>query len=114
MNQAVDAVVSREMGYVAASNRFEVPSSTLERYVKKRQQNPEAVVDKTSGKYHIVFTAEQEIELVTYLKDMHRQLFGMTMKEFRRLAYQLAEKNNCSHNFNKNSEMAGKDWVKIF
>ncbi|KAK4878836.1 hypothetical protein RN001_011342 [Aquatica leii] len=91
MNQVVDAVVSGEMGYVAASNRFEVLSSALERYVKKRRQNPEAVVDKTSSKYHTVFTAEQEIELVTYLKDMQRQLFGMTMKEFRRLAYQLAD-----------------------
>lgn len=114
MNQAIDAVVRGEMGYVVASNRFDAPSSTLERYVQKRRKNPEAVVDKTSGKYHTVFTAEQEMELVTYLKDMQKQLFGMTMKEFRRLAYQLAEKNNCSHNFNKTSEMAGEDWMKGF
>ncbi|KAK4872159.1 hypothetical protein RN001_016283 [Aquatica leii] len=36
------------------------------------------------------------------------------MKEFRRLAHQLAEKNNCSHNFNKNLEIAREDWVKGF
>lgn len=54
------------------------------------------------------------MELVTYLKDMQTQLFGMTMKEFRGLTYQLAEKNNCSHNFNKTSEMAAEDWVKGF
>ena len=67
MNQAVDAVLSGHMGYMAASNRFKVPSSTLERYVQKRRRNAEAIVDKTSGKYHTVFTSEQEMELVTYL-----------------------------------------------
>ncbi|KAK4873838.1 hypothetical protein RN001_013198 [Aquatica leii] len=62
-----------------------------------------------------VVSGEMEyIELVTYLKDMQKQLFGMTMKEFRRLAYQLAEKNNCSHNFNKNSAIAGEYWLKSF
>ncbi|KAJ3658355.1 hypothetical protein Zmor_010098 [Zophobas morio] len=112
MNQAVDAVISGQMGYMMASNRFNVPSSTLERYVQKRRKNPGA--DKTSGKYHTVFTAEQELELVAYLKDMQKQLFGMTMKEFRRLAYQLAEKNNCSHKFSKTLEMAEEDWVRGF
>ncbi|KAJ4438281.1 hypothetical protein ANN_14220 [Periplaneta americana] len=32
------------------------------------------------------------------------------MKEFRRLAYQLAERNGCKHPFNNNTGMAGEDW----
>lgn len=38
----------------------------------------------------------------------------MTTKELRRLVYQLAEKNNCKHNFDRESEMAGKDWADKF
>lgn len=79
----------------------------LKKDVQKRGKNPATGVDKTSGKYHTVFTAEQKIELVTCLKDMQKQPFGLTMKEFCRLAFQLTEKNNCSHKFNKTSEMAG-------
>ncbi|KAJ8975688.1 hypothetical protein NQ317_001790 [Molorchus minor] len=100
MDQAIDA--------------FQLPQTTLERYVKKRKDDPNYVIDKTSGKYQCVFTKEQELELVTYLKDMQKRLFGLTVKELRRLAYQLAVRNGCNHSFNKDTEMAGEDWVQSF
>ncbi|CAH1969809.1 unnamed protein product [Acanthoscelides obtectus] len=43
---------------------------------------------------------------------MESRLFGLTRIELRRLAYQLAERNNIQHNFHH--EMAGVDWLKGF
>lgn len=61
-----------------------------------------------------MFTLEQEEELVSYLKTMESRLFGLTMKDLRSLAYQLAEKNGLWHRFNTETCLAGQDWVKGF
>lgn len=114
MERAVEAVIKREMGYKKASTIFCVPSSTLERYVKKKREKENSVIDKTVGKFQPVFTAEQESEIVSQLIEMQRRLFGVTMKELRQFAFQLAEKNKLNHNFNKDSQMAGEDWVQNF
>ncbi|KAJ8956013.1 hypothetical protein NQ318_006289 [Aromia moschata] len=45
---------------------------------------------------------------------MQKRLFGFTMKELRRLAYQLAVRNGCDHPFNEQTEIAGEDWVQSF
>lgn len=114
MQRAVEAVVAGEMGYRKASDTFSVPSSTLERYVKKKRENSSSLIDKTAGKFQPVFTAEQESEIASYLIDMQRRLFGVTIKELRCLAFQLAEKNNCKHKFDRESGMSGKDWADKF
>ncbi|XP_025421076.1 uncharacterized protein LOC112691135 [Sipha flava] len=40
--------------------------------------------------------------------------YGLTITNIQTLAYELAEKNNISHNFNTTKKIAGKDWVKGF
>ncbi|CAH1992915.1 unnamed protein product [Acanthoscelides obtectus] len=45
---------------------------------------------------------------------MQKRLFGLTLKELRKLAYQLAVRNGCEHPFNKDTEMAGEDWAHSF
>ncbi|KAJ8956440.1 hypothetical protein NQ318_010753, partial [Aromia moschata] len=114
MEQAVDAVINGIMSCRKASIQFQLPQTTLERYVKKRKDGPNFVVDKTTGKYHCVFTKDQELELATYLKDMQKRLFGFTMKELRWLAYKLAVRNGCEHPFNEQTEMAGEDLAQSF
>ena len=109
MNNAVDAVISGRCGCLKASNQFDVPQTTLERYVKKKKENPEYQIDKTAGKFQ---TQEQELELVNYLKTMEARLFGLTMKDLRTLAYQLAERNGIAHRFK--NEIAGQGWVNGF
>ncbi|GBM32052.1 hypothetical protein AVEN_127390-1 [Araneus ventricosus] len=44
---------------------------------------------------------------------METRLFGLTMIDCRHLAFQLAEKNNLIHPFNRDMQMAG-DWMKYF
>lgn len=60
-----------------------------------------------------MFTEEQELELVEYIKTMEARLFGLTSLELRSLAYQLAVKNNISHTFCKDG-LAGVDWLYGF
>jgi len=62
----------------------------------------------------MVFNSEQEIELVAYIKSMEARLFGLTNLELRGLAFQLAEKNNLKHPFQKDNLKAGKDWLYGF
>lgn len=99
MELAMQAVISHEMGFLKASQQFNVPKSSLERYVKKKKKYANYKIDKSEGKFNKVFTPEQEDELVAYLKSMESRLFGLTMKDLRSLAYQLAEQNGLSHRF---------------
>lgn len=115
MEEAVNAVVRGEMGYHRASSQFNVPQTTLERYVKKRRSNPnEENLSTTLGRYKTVFLPRQEEEIASYLRDMEGRLFGLTMTECRKLAFQLAELNNINHPFSKTSQMAGKGWMQGF
>ncbi|CAD6223960.1 GSCOCG00005411001-RA-CDS, partial [Cotesia congregata] len=50
--------------------------------------------------------------LVKYLKEQEKRLAGLTTKELRILAYQLAEKNGIEHPFQQG--MAGRDWCRAF
>lgn len=55
-----------------------------------------------------MFNTEQEKVLVEYLKQMEGRLFGLTQTFFRKLAYELAERNNIQHMFNQSIGMASK------
>lgn len=66
------------------------------------------------GNFKKTFSSAQEEELVEYIKLMESRLFGLTTKDLRRLAFQLAEKNNIKHTFNQGDQMAGLDWLKGF
>ena len=41
-------------------------------------------------------------------------MFDLTVKDVRKLAFDLADKMQIPHPFNKNNRMAGKDWVQKF
>lgn len=114
LKQAVDAVLRNEVGLKKASVQFSVPKTTLRRAVKKKQKDETAEITKSMGKFVCIFSVAQELELVDYLKDMEARLFGLTMKDCRYLAFQLAEKNNIQHPFNKDTQMAGEGWMKSF
>lgn len=45
---------------------------------------------------------------------MERMVYGLTIKDIRKLAFDLAEKMSIQHPFNKDSKIAGIDWVQSF
>ncbi|KAG5892883.1 hypothetical protein JTB14_032606 [Gonioctena quinquepunctata] len=97
-----------------ASTEFGLPKATLARYVQTKREAPDHPVNEMSGKFQCIFTERQELELSCYVKDMEKILFGLSQKDLRSSAYQLAERNEIVHNSNRNSEMAGKDWMNGF
>ncbi|KAJ4451383.1 hypothetical protein ANN_02845 [Periplaneta americana] len=45
---------------------------------------------------------------------MESMFYGLTVKDVRQLAFQLAERNQLKHPFNKNTGLAGEDWFEGF
>jgi hypothetical protein len=55
-----------------------------------------------------------ELELKNHVLDMQRRLYGLTMWDMQRLAFDVAERTGIDHPFNKKLNVAGKDWVNGF
>lgn len=113
MQRAIDAVIRKEMGWLKASKTFGVPQATLRR--RARGKNLRVTGSKKGlGRYVETFPSELEQELVSYIKRMESCLFGLSCDDVRKLAFQLAERNNIEHRFNKQNKMAGWDWLRDF
>ena len=99
------------MGYKKAAKEFGVPRNTLKRRHLGINKNAKGS-SKILGSYTAVFSADIERELVQYILTMEGMMFGITCKEVRGLAFEMAERNNIPHPF-KNG-VAGKDWLQGF
>lgn len=113
---AINAVMEGRMGYLLSSHTYNVPKSSLEDRVKKIKggKSKDEVFRKCPATEKCVFTDELEGMLVEHVKTMESRLFGLTKTDLRRLAFQLAERNNLNHPFNKETGLAGLDWVSGF
>ena len=80
------AMRNKEMGSYKASRGFNVPQTTLERYVKDRQRSSREAIKKVGRKQ--VLRCEVEKDLAEYCLLMERKFFGLTMADVMRLAYQ--------------------------
>lgn len=94
-----------------ASREYGIPKRTLLRYLSKASL-PTAV--SRFGSFLPIFTEEQEEELMEYLVFMSECYFGLTPRDIRSLAFELAELNEIPHPFNASSRMAGYNWMKCF
>lgn len=113
MQNAIRAVKQDKMPFSTAAKQFNVPRNTLKRRVLGK--NRDAVDDKkVMGSLRSVFNEQQEQEICDYIFEMETRFYGVSNSDLRRLAFQLAERNNLPHRFNKDSEMAGKDWIACF
>ncbi|CAG7718342.1 unnamed protein product [Allacma fusca] len=71
------------------------------------------------GGFQQLFSKEQEGELAEYLKMACDRFLGLSMRELRSFAYELAERECINHRFNRTTRLAGKtlqekippDWV---
>lgn len=113
MREAIRLVRSGEMGYEKAASSCKVPLATLYRRCKTNKDIPDAA-KKSLGHFKTVFNENQENELVRYLLDMERRLFGLSFLDFRSVVFQFATKNNIINNFNNEVALAGRDWVYNF
>lgn len=111
MAAAIAAVREKRMGYLMAAKHFNVPRSTLFRFVNDKDSPIESITSKVIGRRPI-FDKDIENLLVEYILTMEKKFYGLTRMDLRRLAYQLALKNNIQNPFKDG--FAGRYWLKGF
>ena len=94
-----------------AERDFGVPRKTLRRHRDSKVTNPGKV---SLGGAMTALQEDFERQLVSHVQSMEKAFFGFTTVDIRKLAYQLAEKLDMKHKFNKSSKMAGVDWMRGF
>lgn len=122
MRRAVRQVLVGEGGIklslrkAAAQNR--VSFQTLQRYVKKEQNKTNSDVQlpmKSNYKHRLVFSDEEEKDLVNYVIKCSKMCYGKSTKDTRLLAYEMAKINSkkIPLSWEKNKS-AGIDWLQGF
>ncbi len=107
MKRAVQAVLSGKVGFKKAANMYNVPRTSLFRNVSSVKAGiPTNLGHKKIGR-KAVLCPELENLLVEYALEMQRNYFGMTRRDLREMAYQLAVQNGIPNPFGK-GEAAGE------
>lgn len=110
MKAALDAISKKSMGWLLASKTFHVPQATLRRRFKKKMDCRKGDL----GGRRPVFNSDIETQLVHHIKELETRFFGLTTKDLMALAYQLADRLNINHRFNRDIKMAGWKWIRGF
>jgi hypothetical protein len=113
MKLAVAAVKEKKMGYLKAAKTFGVPKSTLENYVNDKTKDVDELCNTRMGR-KCVLGEDLEKDLVKYCKKMEETFYGVTVRDIKQLAFQLAVKNNVDHPFPLAKGAAGKKWLRNF
>lgn len=109
MQRALKAVKDKVISIRKAAKTFEVPYGTLQDRIRGKFDPKKYKLGRKP-----VFTIEQESELASHIVNMSKIFYGLTAKSIQHLAYQYAEENKITHNFNKEKKMCGKDWLYSF
>lgn len=108
--QALDSIKSGT-ALLKVSRQYGIPARTLRRHRDNKVRNPGTL---QLGRYRNTLPEEVELELKNHIVSMERMMFGLTVKDIRKLAYDLVIKMNVQHPFNNETKMAGSDWVNRF
>ncbi|CAK1597581.1 unnamed protein product [Parnassius mnemosyne] len=108
LRHAIEDVKSKKLTLGQAATKYSVPKTTLFKQVK---QNEFKMPKK--GRY-TVFNKEQEDQLEKYILNCCKSFYGITPSSLRRIAFRFAEANKLKHNFNTETQLAGKDWYYGF
>ena len=113
MMAAIEAMRNKEMGSYKASRVFNIPQTTLQRYVKDRQKSSSETVKTKLGRKQVL-PCEEENDLAEHCRLMERKFIGLKMADVMHLAYHLAVRNGIKNQFRKRNEKAGRKWLKHF
>lgn len=108
LRHAVADVQSKKLTLGQAATKYSVPKTTLFKQLKQNKFK-----EPKKGR-HCVFNKEQEDQLTKYILDCCKSFYGITPNTLRKIAFRFAENNNLKHNFNRNTQLAGKDWYYGF
>ena len=103
--------MKKKRGYLKAAKTYNLPRQTLFRLSKSSMEPEKDVLMKLGRK--TVLGDDLENELVKYVLEMEVRFYGLRRMDLRRMAYQVAHKNNIQHPFGK-CEVAGRAWLDLF
>jgi hypothetical protein len=112
LEKALSALECGDMGLNCAAKSYGIPKATLQRHFKKQNK-----IANGNVKYHggpSCLGDELEQDLAQHCLELERLFFGLTKKDVRQLAFQLAEANGIQHNFCKETGLAGEKWYRGF
>ena len=108
LSQAMSAYRNGDMGLNASAKAYGVPKATLKRHLNGSNKHANGEIKKLGRQQVLPLHVEEE--LVKHPVAMDNMFFGVTRKELMKLAYEVAEKDDIPHGFNRESKMAGKTW----
>lgn len=114
MEAAVRSVKEKGTPVKRAAEEHGVPRKTLAKYLKLEDATPLTRLELSLGCFKTVFTARQEEELVSHILELEKRCYGIGTRDVRSLAFELAERNNINHPFNRDVALAGWDWFYGF
>ncbi|KAF2886856.1 hypothetical protein ILUMI_19317 [Ignelater luminosus] len=111
MQQAIDAVKEKRMGWLLASTTYNVPFTTL----RRRASSSKGCSMGYLGGHKVTFSKKKlETELVEHIKTLETRFFGLTTLDVRKLAFQIAEVKKIAHRFSRDKEVVGWNWLRGF
>lgn len=93
MREAVNLIINDQKTIRAAAREKNLSFQTLSRYVKTFKENPSCRM-APNYKVNKIFSNELEKALVDYIFQCSKMFYGLTIKDCRKLAYDLAKANN--------------------
>jgi len=113
MESAIISIRNKEMGYLKAAKKFNVPRTTLHCLCNKNDMEPHNAADTLLGRKPILGDT-LESEILKYALLMESKYYGLTRNDLKQMAYQLAVQNKVKHPFSNESMMSGRDWLDRF
>jgi hypothetical protein len=110
LKKALEAISAGKSVKSTAKN-FGIPKTTLLRHRDAKVQTPGLV---KLGRYETSLNKDFEKVLVEYLLYMNENMCGLSPKEVKCLAFQLAKRMGIKKPFNVERESAGYDWFQGF
>ncbi|XP_063731553.1 uncharacterized protein LOC134859146 [Eleginops maclovinus] len=112
MSLAAATVTNERRTVRSVAKQYSICHTTLYRFMKKRERlGPGEEMRTGYWTPRRVFSAEQEDSLADYLRRAADLFYGLSTKEVRRLAFQLAFFYKCSYPDTWNEcSMAGREW----
>ena len=106
MKKAMEDVATKNKGLRQAAREYGVPATTLKRRIDnslpaEAKPGPSTALSK-----------EEEDRLAKYIMTMAQMGFGLSPRDIRALAYEIAENSERNHPFSNG--LAGRDWFQAF
>ncbi|XP_065675598.1 uncharacterized protein LOC136091814 [Hydra vulgaris] len=112
MKNAITAVKLKQISLRKACKNFCALKDSLHRRVKKALES--SLHTNLHGRFRKVLSDNQEQDLNKYIKDMDNSFYGLSMMDIRLIVFEFCKKNLIPNPFNKNSKLAGEDFVRGF